>query len=62
MHKTGTGEAHLFDTTREFGEGGGTDLIADMLGYGVPGLGAVKAIRGTSLGAKDLQPGSLHAI
>ncbi|MER2010072.1 MAG: hypothetical protein ABS939_21775, partial [Psychrobacillus sp.] len=43
--------------TREFGEGGGTDLIADMLGYGVPGLGAVKAIRGTSLGAKGLTTG-----
>ncbi|WP_342566719.1 LXG domain-containing protein [Psychrobacillus sp. FSL K6-4046] len=57
LHKAGTGEEHLFYTTREFGEGGGTDLIADMLGYGVPGLGAVKAIRGTSLGAKGLTTG-----
>lgn len=57
LHKAGTREEHLFYTTREFGEGGGTDLIADMLGYGVPGLGTVKAIRGTSLGAKELTIG-----
>ena len=57
LHKAGTGEEHLFYTTREFGEGGGTDLVADMLGYVVPGLGAAKAIRGTSLGAKGLTTG-----
>ncbi|MEK4522393.1 T7SS effector LXG polymorphic toxin [Psychrobacillus sp. FSL W7-1493] len=57
LHKAGTGDEHLFYTTREFGEGGGTDLVADMLGYGVPGLGAAKAIRGTSLGAKGLTTG-----
>lgn len=49
LHKAGTGEEHFSNTKREFGEGGGTDLIADMLGYGVPGIGTLKAIRVTSL-------------
>ena len=57
VYKAGVGEEHFSDTKREFGEGGGTDLIADSLGYLIPGVGAVKAIRGTSLGARGLTTG-----
>lgn len=40
-----------FYNSREFGEGGGTDLAADMLGYLAPGMLAVKGLRAAGLGA-----------
>ncbi|MFE3973196.1 MULTISPECIES: LPD38 domain-containing protein [unclassified Peribacillus] len=41
-----------YNPDREFGEGGGTDMITSGLGYLVPGLGAAKAVKGAGLGAK----------
>lgn len=41
-----------YNSAREFGEGGGTDMITSGLGYLVPGLGAAKAVKGAGLGAK----------
>ncbi|MEI4768636.1 LXG domain-containing protein [Psychrobacillus sp. FJAT-51614] len=57
LEKNVTGVVSPFQSQRKFGEGGGTDILADMLGYLVPGVGTVKAIRGTALGAKGLTTG-----
>ncbi|WP_354314726.1 DNA/RNA non-specific endonuclease [Sporosarcina psychrophila] len=57
LEKNVTGVDSSFHSQRKFGEGGGTDVLADMLGYLVPGVGTVKAIRGTTLGAKGLTTG-----
>lgn len=58
MEKNVTGEQSPFQNKREFGEGGGTDLVADLLGYAAPGVGITKAVRGTKLGA-DVSKGAL---
>ncbi|WP_419958000.1 ribonuclease YeeF family protein [Psychrobacillus psychrotolerans] len=63
LEKNVTGEISPFQSQRKFGEGGGTDALANMLGYLVPGVGIVKGIRGTALGAKGLKTGaSTHNI
>jgi hypothetical protein len=41
-----------YNSEREIGEGGGTDLITSGLGYLVPGVGFVKGARAVGLGAK----------
>jgi len=63
LEKNVTGEISPFQSQRKLGEGGGTDALANMLGYLVPGVGIVKGIRGTALGAKGLKTGiSTHNI
>lgn len=57
LEKNVTGVDSSFQSKQKFGEGGGADVLADMLGYLVPGVGTVKAIRGTALGAKGLTTG-----
>ncbi len=42
-----------YNSSRKIGEGGGTDLLTSGLGYLVPGVGGVKAVRGLGLGAKE---------
>jgi hypothetical protein len=39
-----------YNSKREFGEGGGTDMLTSGLGYLVPGAGAYKALNATKLG------------
>lgn len=39
-----------YTSKREFGEGGGTDLLTSGLGYLVPGVGAYKALNATKAG------------
>ena len=57
IEKSVTGETAPYQTKREFGDGGGTDIISDLLGYLAPGVGIAKGVRGTSLGAKGLTKG-----
>ncbi|WP_026562497.1 LPD38 domain-containing protein [Bacillus sp. J37] len=51
-----------FYSDRKVGQGGATDFLADSLGYLLPGLGAVKAVRGTKLGADMSKKGAQKAI
>lgn len=51
-----TGDKHTLDSfynERKIGEGGGKDLIAQGLGYLVPGIGIVKGVKAVGLGAKE---------
>jgi hypothetical protein len=43
-----------YNSQRDFGQGGGTDMITSGLGYLVPGLGAAKAVKAVGLGAKAI--------
>lgn len=47
-----------YTSYRKFGEGGGTDMIADGLGYLVPGIGAYKVLNATKAGKALTQFGS----
>jgi hypothetical protein len=55
-----TGDQRTLDkyySQREFGEGGGTDLLSDMAGMLGPGGLIVKGLRGTKLGANTAEKG-----
>lgn len=45
------GETPDYLTKRKIGEGGGADLLADSVGYLIPGVGLARGLRGTKLGA-----------
>jgi Ca2+-binding EF-hand superfamily protein len=47
---------------REFGKGGGTDMIAQGLGYIAPGVGFVKGVKALGLGAKAGTTGLSKAV
>jgi hypothetical protein len=47
-----------YNSKREFGEGGGTDMITSTLGYLVPGVGSYKALNATKAGKGLTQFGS----
>jgi hypothetical protein len=47
-----------YNSKREFGEGGGTDMITSGLGYLVPGVGGYKALNATKAGKALTQFGS----
>jgi hypothetical protein len=47
-----------YNSKREFGEGGGTDMITSGLGYLVPGVGGYKALNATKAGKSLTQFGS----
>lgn len=51
-----------YNKERKIGEGGGTDMVATGLGYLVPGVGAVKAVRGLGIGAKAGTKGLQKAL
>lgn len=58
LQKRATGELPDYQSKREFGEGGGSDVISDMLGYVAPGVGLAKAGRLLGVGA-DLSKNAL---
>ena len=45
------GETPHYLTKRKIGEGGGADILSDLLGYAVPGAALTNGLRGTKLGA-----------
>lgn len=47
-----------YNSKREFGEGGGTDMLTSGLGYLAPGAGAYKLLGGTKLGTGLTQFGA----
>lgn len=49
--KTRDGETPDYLTKRKIGDGGGADLLADSVGYLIPGVGLARGLRGTKLGA-----------
>lgn len=57
LEKSATGQDSAFKSQRDFGEGGGLDLLSTLLGYGVTGAGIGAGIRGTRLGAQGLTQG-----
>jgi hypothetical protein len=58
LEKKETGKAQDYTKTREFGEGGGTDMLTSGLGYLVPGVGGYKALNATKAGKALTQFGS----
>ena len=51
LEKKVKGNTPEYTKARKLGEGGGTDMVSEALGYLVPGTGAAKALRSTSLGS-----------
>jgi hypothetical protein len=58
LEKKETGKAQDYTKTREFGEGGGTDMLTSGLGYLAPGVGMYKGLNATKTGKALTQFGS----
>lgn len=54
LQKRATGEKADYMSSRKIGEGGGSDIIAEMLGYLAPGTAITKGARALGLGAKSV--------
>jgi hypothetical protein len=58
LEKRETGKAQEYTKTREFGDGGGTDMLTSGLGYLAPGVGMYKGLNATKAGKALTQFGS----